>query len=155
MCPQEFLSYFFLVFHQKSTKHGLKWKLASLSTYRAFEHHPKLHSFVVRCRRSSLLSPRKFSNFRYYNFWKFIIFVLHGQYVYQMKAGNILHSNLTWKNRICYEKICVKWVFQNFCLIFDCIFFSKLKFFKKIIRQSPIFMIVTWFRHEKKNLHES
>ena len=59
MCPPAFSSYFTLDFHQKSTKHGLKWKLASLSTYRAFEHHPKLHSFVVRCRRSSLLWPRK------------------------------------------------------------------------------------------------
>ena len=78
-----------------NTKHGLKWKLTSLSTSRAFEHLPKLHSFVVRWRRSSLLWPRKFSNFRCYNFWKFVIFVLHGQYVYQMKAGNILHSNLT------------------------------------------------------------
>ena len=95
MCPQEFLSCYVLVFHQKSTKHGLKWKLASLSTSRAFEHLPKLHSFVIRWRRSSLLWPRKFSNFRCYNFWKFVIFVLHGQYVYQMKAGNILHSNLT------------------------------------------------------------
>ena len=79
----------------KSFINGLKWKLTSLSTCRVFEHHPKLHSFAVRWRRSSLLWPRKFSNFRYYNFWKFVILVLHRQYVYQMKAGNILHSNLT------------------------------------------------------------
>ena len=95
MCPQEFSSYFVLVFHQKSTKHGLKWKLASLSTSRAFEHLPKLHSFVVRRRLSSLLWPRKFSSFRYHNFWKLVIFDLHGQYVYQMKAENILNANLT------------------------------------------------------------
>ena len=87
------LLYYFLSL--KSTKQDLKWNLASLSTTRAFEHHPKLHSFVIRWRRSSLLWPRKFSNFRYYNFWKFVIFVLHGQYVYQMKAGNILNANLT------------------------------------------------------------
>ena len=38
--------------------------------------------------------------------WSF--FVLHGQYVHQMKAGNILHSNLTLKNGICFEKNCEK-----------------------------------------------
>ena len=92
MCLQEFLSYFVLVFHHKSTKQGLKWKLTSLYTCRVFEHHPKLHSFAVRRHRSWLLWPRKFFNFRCYNFWKFIIFVLHGQYVYQMKAGNILNT---------------------------------------------------------------
>ena len=82
-------------FPWKSFIKGLKWKLASLSTCRVFEHHPKLHSFAMRWRRSSLLWPRKFSSFRYYNFWKVVIFDLHGQYVYQMKAENILNSNLT------------------------------------------------------------
>ena len=82
-------------FQWKSFIKGLKWKLASLSTCRVFEHHPKLCSFAVRWRRSRLLWPRKFSSFRYYNFWKVVIFDLHGQYVYQMKAENILNSNLT------------------------------------------------------------
>ena len=54
MCPQEFLSYFVLVFHHKSTKQGLKWKLTSLSTCRVFEHHPKLDSFVMRQHQSTV-----------------------------------------------------------------------------------------------------
>ena len=52
--------------------------------------HCRLTAYIC-----SVLWHRKFSNFRCYNFWKFVIFVLHGQYVYQMKAGTILHSNLT------------------------------------------------------------
>ena len=155
MCPPAFSSYFTLDFHQKSTKHGLKWKLASLSTSRAFEHHPKLHSFVVRCRRSSLLWLRKFSNFRYYNFWKFVIFC---------PTWTICISNESWKhstfkfdikNRTCYKKICVKSVFQNFRPIFHRIFFFlKLEFFKKIIIQPPIFMIATCFYDDKRNFRD-
>ena len=92
--PSDFLSYFILFSHHKSTKQGFKWKLTSLSTCRVFEHHPKFNSFAIRWRRSSLIWPRKFPDFRYYNFWKFTIFYLNGQYVYQMKAENILSSNL-------------------------------------------------------------
>ena len=64
----------------------------------------------------------------------------------------ICTSNESWKhstfkfdikNRTCYKKICEKSVFQNFCPIFDQIFFSKLEFFKKFIIQPPIFMIAT------------
>ena len=102
--PQQFSCSFIDDFHANQPKHHLKWKLASLSACRVFEHHSKLHSFAVRWRRSSLLWQRKFSSFRYYNFWKFVIFDLHGQYVHQMKAENILNANLTEKNTIC-EKI--------------------------------------------------
>ena len=77
----------------KSSTNGLKWELASLYTYRVFENHPIFCSFSARCRRSYLVWPRKFSSFRYDNFWKFIIFDLHGQYVHQMKAEDILNSN--------------------------------------------------------------
>ena len=80
-------------FSFKSSTNGLKWELASLYTYRVFENHPIFCSFSARCRRSYLVWPRKFSSFRYDNFWKFIIFDLHGQYVHQMKAEDILNSN--------------------------------------------------------------
>ena len=93
--PQQFSRSCIANFHANQPKHHLKWKLASLSACRVFEHHSKLHSFAVRWRRSSLLWPRKFSSFRYHNFWKFVIFDLHGQYVHQMKAENILNANLT------------------------------------------------------------
>ena len=133
MCPQDFPSYFSLVFHQKSAKHGLKWKLASLSTSRAFEHHPKLHSFVVRWRRSSLLWPRKFAHFRYSDFWKFIIFDLHGQYVHQMKAGNILNANLTQKNTIWFEKLGENWFFKKKFSVSLRFFFRNANFSKFFI----------------------
>ena len=48
-----------------------------------------------------------------------------------MKAKIILNSYFTSKNTICYEKICVKWIFHNFHLDLGEIIFSKLKFFEK------------------------
>ena len=154
MCPQEFSSYFVLVFQQKSTKHGLKWKLASLSTSRAFEHLPKLHSFVVRWRRSSLLWPRKFSNFQCYNFWNFVVFC---------PIWTICISNESWKhstfkfdikNRICFEKICENKILKNFRCNFDSIFFFETPIFQIFFIQPPIFMMATCSKHEKMNLHE-
>ena len=91
-------------FSPKSTKHGLKWELECLSTYRISENHPMFCSFSVPWPWSSLVWARKFFSFRHENFWKFIIFDLHRQYVHQMKAENILNSNLTSKNTICYKK---------------------------------------------------
>ena len=46
-----------------------------------------------------------------------------------MKAENILNSNLTSKNTICYKKN-HNFFFQNFRSSFDKIFFFELKFFK-------------------------
>ena len=141
MCPQEFLSYFVLVFHQKSTKHGLKWKLTSLSTSRAFEHLSTLHSFVVRRRRSSLLWPRKFSNFRCYNFWNFVVFC--PIWTICISNENWKHSTFKFdiKNWTCYKKICIKSVFQNFHPIFDRIFFFfETRFFQKIYYTTPHFL---------------
>ena len=74
------------------------WQILFLTSFpicRAFEKSPKLYSFAVRGRRSHLLSPQKSSS----------IFELYGQYVHQMKAENILNSNLTQKSRICYIKV--------------------------------------------------
>ena len=71
-----------------------------------------------------------------------------------MKAEIILNSYFTSKNTICYEKICVKWIFHNFRLNFNGIFFAKLQFFKKIYIPPKTFMISTCFKHQKRNLHE-
>ena len=71
-----------------------------------------------------------------------------------MKAENIPNSNLASKYTIYYKKFCVKRIFQNFRLIFNGIFFSKLKVFKKFHIQPPKFMISTYFKHQKRNLHE-
>ena len=43
--------------------------------------------------------------------------------------------------------------FKIFVSFLTAIFFSKREFFEKFIIQPPIFMIVTCFLHEKKNLH--
>ena len=145
MCPQDFSSYFSLIFHPNQPKHHLKWKLASLSACRVFEHHSKLHSFVVRWRRSSLLWPRKFSSFRYHNFWKFVIFDLHGQYVHQMKAENILNSYLTSKNTICFEKFAKKLIFQKKIFSFDEIFFFVTQIFRIFLYTPPIFFFIHVF----------
>ena len=148
--PSVFSSYFILFSYHKSTKQGFKWKLTSLSTCRVFEHHPKFNSFAIRWRRSSLIWPRKFPDFRYYNFWKFTIFYLNGQYVHQMKAENILNSDLTQKNTICCEKICKKFFFQNFRLIFDRIFFETQNF-RKIFYTTPKIISFNCSKHPKEN----
>ena len=92
---KRFSIYNIAIFPSKSVKHGLKWKLTSLPNCRVLDYFSRLHSFAVRWRRSNLLWPWKFSSFQYHNFWKFVIFDLHGQYVHQMKAENILNANLT------------------------------------------------------------
>ena len=104
-------------------------KAESFSTSRAFEDHPRLYSFAVRGCWSSLVWLRKFASFWCNNFWKFFIFELQWQYVYQMKAEIILNSYFTTKNTICYEKISVKWILHNFHLNLGD-FFLKLKCFE-------------------------
>ena len=47
-----------------------------------------------------------------------------------MKAENILNSNFTSKNAICYKKKIIIFIFQNFRSSFDKKFFFELKFFK-------------------------
>ena len=71
--------------------------LTSLPVCRALEQSPMSYSFAVRGRRSDLLSPRKIIRFQYAQILTSSIFELHGQYVHQIKAENILNSNLTWK----------------------------------------------------------
>ena len=48
-----------------------------------------------------------------------------------MKAENILNSNLTSKNTICYKKVMI--FFSKFCASFDKIFFFELTFFKNFV----------------------
>ena len=123
-------------FSPKSTKHGLKWELECLSTYRISENHPMFCSFSVPWPWSSLVWARKFFRFRHVNFWKFIIFDLHRQYVHQMKAENILNSNLTSKNTICYEKYFKK-KFSKFSPRFRQIFFFSISNFSKKFFTTP------------------
>ena len=117
-------------FSPKSTKHGLKWELECLSTYRISENHPMFCSFSVPWPWSSLVWARKFFSFRHENFWKFIIFDLHRQYVHQMKAENILNSNLTSKNTICYKEKIIIFFFKIFAPVSTKFFFSNPNFFK-------------------------
>ena len=48
-----------------------------------------------------------------------------------MKAENILNSNLTSKNTICYKKYFKKKYFKIFAPVSTKFFFFELKFFKK------------------------
>ena len=147
-------SWFCIVnFHANQPKHHLKWKLASLSACRVFEHHPKLHSFAARWRLSSLVWLTKIANFWDDNFWKIIIFYLHRQYVHQMKAENILNSNFASKIQFVMEKICKKWVFQNFRFIFDSIFFFRNSNFSKNLLYNPPFLWLPLVFNMKKGIY--
>ena len=81
--------------------------------------------FLVWWRRSNIVWREKIFSFRRDNFWKFIIFDLHWQYVYEMKAENILKSNLQSKSIICYIFFCKNWILKNFRNFFLKFFFSK------------------------------
>ena len=50
-----------------------------------------------------------------------------------MNAEIILNSYFTSKNTICYEKICVKWIFHNFPQDLGEIFFRNSNFLKILI----------------------
>ena len=71
-----------------------------------------------------------------------------------MKAKIILNSYFTAKNTICYEKICVKWIFHNFHLHLGEIFFSKLKFFENFDIQPQKFLPSTVSQDNKPQLQE-
>ena len=71
-----------------------------------------------------------------------------------MKAENILNSNSTSKNTICYEKSAKNKFFKIF-ISFLMAIFLKIKCFKTFLIQPPISMTATCLKHEKRNLHES
>ena len=82
----------------KLTKTGLRWKLASLCTYMSFEIHPMFHKIFIRSSQSSPIWTEKiFSSFLSKNGEYSQYFDLHIQYLHQMKAQTILHSNLIQK----------------------------------------------------------
>ena len=60
------------------------------------------HTLPVRGRRSHLVWPWEKSSVK---IWPLPILDLYGQYVYQMKAENILNSNLTLISKICCIKV--------------------------------------------------
>ena len=79
----------------KLTKTGLRWKLASLCTYMSFEIHPMFHKIFIRSIQSSpIWTEKNFLSFLSKNGEYSQYFDLHIQYLHQMKAQTILHSNL-------------------------------------------------------------
>ena len=93
----------------KSTKHGFKWKLTSLSTCRVFDHICMLNSLAVRGRRSRLVSSLAFGTTIYeissfftkignmYIKWKlktFQIRIWHGKVWFVMK--NLQKIGFLW-----------------------------------------------------------
>ena len=101
---------------------------SSGKVYRLVRFPPKLHTFAVRCRRSSLVWPRKFSIFQYYNFWKFVIFYLHSS-VAVLQSPMILKSELflAWLQQCQFFFIIVKFL-TTLCTITR--FQLKLSYFK-------------------------
>ena len=83
--------------------------LTSLPVCRDFEQPPVLHSFAVRGRQSHLGSLRNFSSMKTKTL---SFFGPYQQYVHQIKAENILNSNLTSDQMICYKQLCIGTTFQ-------------------------------------------
>ena len=83
----------------------------------------------------------KFSRFWHADFWKMIIFHLHGQYAYQMKAEIILNSYLLPKSAIVYEIFWKKLDFKNFFFNFRRKKNFDRKFFENFFYNPPIFFL--------------
>ena len=77
----------------------LKHEFGKQTTYQGFLHSEIWGNYRGPAAVAWILKKNNLSEFG-----KFIIFDLHGQYVHQMKAENILNSNLTSKNTICFKK---------------------------------------------------
>ena len=149
--PPDFLSFYGPNFPPNQSKHGLKWNFASLHTFRNFEKIPRFCSFAVGLHQSELVwkfpiwpdNFQKFTIFIYidniYIKWKLKTFYIH---IWHKKMPFVMKK---------FEK---NKFFKIFVSFLTAIFFSKREFFEKFIIQPPIFMIVTCFLHEKKNLHE-
>ena len=113
--PPDFLSFYGPNFPQNQSKHGLKWNFASLHTNRNFEKNPRFCSFAVGLHRSELVW--KFPVW-HENFQKFTIFHVYRQYIHQMKAENILNSNLRRKSTVVYIFFLQKLDFQKLSPLF-------------------------------------
>ena len=112
ICPQNFFSFYWPIFHRNQLKHGLKWNLASLHTYKNFEQHPINRSFPIRQCQSNLVEHWNFRFFDLPLFEKKIIFILHGQYANQMKAEIILNLYLLLKSTIVDGMFWKNWMFD-------------------------------------------
>ena len=141
----------------KSTKTGLKWKLASLWTYMSFEIHPMFHKIFIRSCQNSPISTEK--NFKLFEQkWRiFTIFNLHTQKVHQMKAQTILHSNLIPKMIFLTKNILKNLMQIGLSAILASNskkFFFGMYIFGKQIWKSKNFMIFIAFKHQKWDLHK-
>ena len=112
----------------KSTKHDLKWKLASSPICRVFDHFSMLNSLVVRWRRSSLVWPRSFGttifeNLSFFTYmgnmyikWKlktFQIWIWHKKIQFLMK--NLQKIEFSWLLPQFDENFfCNAYFFENF-----------------------------------------
>ena len=141
----------------KSTKTGLRWKLASLCTYMSFEIHPMFHKIFIRSSQSSpIWTENFFSSFLSKNGEYSQFFDLHTQYLHQMKAQTILHSNLIPK-MIFLTKNILKNLMQiglSTILALNSIqtLFLERTFFEKKL-ETKNFMISNAFEHQKWDLH--
>ena len=93
----------------------------------------------------------KFSSFWLANFWKMIIFHLHGQYAYQMKAEIILNSHLLSKSSIVYETFWKRLNSKFFASIFKEKKILIANFSKKFIYNPPIFFRKMILNTENEN----
>ena len=91
-----------------------------------------LHTLPVRGRRNRLVWLRK-------NHSRKFDLPQYGQYVYQIKAENILNSNLTQKRRLCFIKVGKNQLFLNSPHFRWDFFFRNRKFSKKCINNPPLF----------------
>ena len=129
----------------KSTKNGLRWKLASLSTYMSFEIHPMFHKIFTRSSQSSPISTEKFFELFEQKWRIFTIF----WFTYTISTSNESSNHPTFQldtkndffDQKYFEKFDENWIICNFSLKFHKKIFLERMFFEKKSGKSKIL----WF----------
>ena len=109
------------------------------------------HTLPVRGRQSHLVWPWEKSSVK---IWPLPILDLYGQYVYQMKAENILNSNLTLISKICCIKVGRSQLFMISPHFQWEIFFRNANFLKIFINTPQFFFSFMCSQDNKLNLHQ-
>ena len=141
-------------FSSKWIKHGLKWKLGSLSTKRVIEHIAMMYSFARRGRQSSLVWLWKFASFWYEKFENLPFFTYIGNMYIKWKLKTFWIQIWHKKIQFALKFFAKNGFFKIFVPALTKFFFLKLKFFENFYIQPPKFIFFTCFKHQKWKIHE-
>ena len=127
----------------KSTKNGLRWKLASLSTYMSFEIHPMFHKIFTRSSQSNPISTEKIFELFEQKWRIFTIF----WFTYTISTSNESSNHPTFQfdtkndffDQKYFEKFDANWIICNFSLKFHKKIFWNVCFLKRKLESQKFY----------------